>query len=152
MTTETVPLAAVADVYRHIDETVGSWMFAADRVALDARTKSLCHACGKCCDFDSYDHKLYVTSLEIAYLASIVGKENVLPMTGGTCPFQLRGECTIHPYRFAGCRIFYCKGDAQAQAELSEWVAARFKAISDESGQDYSYTDLKTALNTALRF
>lgn len=147
MTTDSITITAVEDVYRQIDDTVASWMAASDRDSLDRHTRSLCHACGRCCDFDSYGHKLFVTSAEIAYLAAMVGWENVLRMSGGECPYHLRGECTIHAHRFAGCRIFYCKGDPQAQSALSEWVSSRFKAICQETGTEYMYADLRTALN-----
>jgi hypothetical protein len=148
MTTETMIITAVEEVYRHIDDTVASWMQAADRAALDRRTRSLCHACGRCCDFESYDHRLFVTSAEITHLIAAVGRGNILHMRDGVCPYHLRGECTIHAYRFAGCRIFHCKADPEAQAALSEWASSRFKAICQEAGLDYSYVDLKTALNS----
>jgi hypothetical protein len=146
MTTEQETVAAVEEVYRVIDETVAGWMAASDRNSLDARTRSLCHACGKCCDFASYDHKLFVTSPEMLYLIAKIGRQNVLRMSGGACPYQLRGECTIHLYRFAGCRIFYCKANSDAQSQLSEWAASQFRAICGNLGLDYSYTELGTAL------
>jgi Fe-S-cluster containining protein len=127
-------VAAVEEVYRHIDAEVSRHTYG-------------CSACGKCCDFDVYDHRLFVTSPEMVYLLAKLGRANILPMAGGLCPYNLRGECTVHPYRFAGCRIFFCKGDAEKQAQLSERISSRFKAICQEYGLDYYYTDLKTALN-----
>ena len=32
-----------------------------------------CKACGKCCDFPAYDHRLFVTPPELAYLAAKLG-------------------------------------------------------------------------------
>jgi Fe-S-cluster containining protein len=149
-------VAAVEEVYRHINAEISLWFKPASspnsRLSVPRPepvegTADSCSACGKCCDFDAYDHRLFVTSPEMVYLIAKLGRANILPMAGGMCPYNLRGECTIHPYRFAGCRIFFCKGDAAKQAQLSEWASARFKDICQDSGLDYAYTDLKTALN-----
>ncbi|MBN1457041.1 MAG: hypothetical protein JW912_04225 [Sedimentisphaerales bacterium] len=105
-----------------------------------------CNACGKCCDFDSFDHRLYVTSPEMIYFAANVNSP-IRPMDGGICPYNIAGKCSVHEKRFAGCRIFLCKGDSEFQGELSEEAIAEFKSICAEFGVDYYYADLKTALN-----
>jgi Fe-S-cluster containining protein len=142
-------VAAVEEVYRHIDAEVSLWFQPAASYPHGSWLRAdSCSSCGKCCDFDVYDHKLFVTSPELIYFVAKLGHANILTMAGGLCPYNLRGECTIHQYRFAGCRIFFCKGDAEKQAQLSEWASARCKAICQESGLDYSYTDLKTTLSS----
>jgi Fe-S-cluster containining protein len=144
-------IAAVEEVYRHINDQVALWhQPAASSAHSSWLTADSCSVCGKCCNFDAYDHRLFVTSTERIYLLAKLGRASILPMAGGLCPYNLRGQCTIHQHRFAGCRIFFCKSDAAKQAELSQWASARFKAICQEYGLDYSYTDLKTALNTLL--
>jgi hypothetical protein len=52
--------------------------------------------------------------------------------------------------RFAGCRIFFCEGDADFQSELSESVISRFKSLCTEFDIPYIYSDLRTALNVTL--
>ena len=144
-------VAAVEDIYRHIDAEVSIWFHPVASLLHGSRLMAHgCSSCGKCCDFDVYDHRLFVTSPEMVYLVVKLGRASILPMAGGLCPYNLRGQCTIHPHRFAGCRIFFCKGDADKQAQLSEWASARFKAICQESGLGYSYIDLKTALSARL--
>jgi len=53
----------------------------------------------------------------------------------------------VYEKRFAGCRIFLCKGDSEFQGKLSEEAIAEFRSICTEFGVDYYYADLKTALN-----
>ena len=51
---------------------------------LDSQIKNLngdCSACGDCCDFAAYDHKLFVTTPELIYL-----KENLDKKPGKDAP------------------------------------------------------------------
>jgi hypothetical protein len=107
-----------------------------------------CDACGKCCDFESYDHRLYVTTPEIIYFVDKLGKENIRQMTTGKCCYQVEGKCTIYAYRFSGCRIFCCKGDAAFQSELTEAVLKKFKALCSELQIPYRYLELPAALKS----
>jgi Fe-S-cluster containining protein len=165
-----------------------------------------CNACGACCDFPAYGHRLYVTPPELIYLAAkrnvdrpgkrqigpaLRGK-NLLarffhlkravarrelrpfdsstksnpeislkntgpiclfpghrlePMPAGRCPYQQDNRCTIHEHRFAGCRIFTCRGDPDFQSELSEAALKRLKTLCEELQIPYRYQDLPAALN-----
>jgi hypothetical protein len=127
---------AVAEVYEWIDLQIG-------------QTASQCEACGKCCDFEDYDHRLFVTGAELIYFAAKIGPKKIKPMPAGRCPYNIDGECTVYPYRFGGCRIFSCKGDKDFQSRLSEQAVEKFKAICEEFHIPYRYTDLATALNKA---
>jgi len=106
-----------------------------------------CDSCGRCCDFEAFDHRLFVTPPELMYLAANLGAENIKPMPDSRCPYHLICQCTVYKYRFAGCRIFSCKGDADFQSGLSESVLEKFKSICTEFNIPYRYTDLATALN-----
>jgi len=57
-------------------------------------------------------------------------------------------KCTVYPYRFAGCRIFSCKGNPDFQSALTESVIKKFKHLCDEFDVPYRYLDLPSALNT----
>ena len=118
-----------------------------------------CGLCGKCCDFDSFGHKLVVTSPEMIYFAHKLGPKNIKKITNGRCSFQVEGsvlstemvslsnhKCTVYPYRFSGCRIFSCKGDATFQSDLTETTIKKFKTLCDEFQIPYRYVDLPTAL------
>lgn len=111
-----------------------------------AGEKASCKACGKCCDFDGFGHRLFVTKPEMIYLR-VKLSDNTQPMKTARCPYNVDAECQIHRHRFAGCRIFFCGGDADMQSRLTEAALVRFKSIGSEFGLDYEYADLRTALN-----
>jgi Fe-S-cluster containining protein len=121
---------------------------------IDARQKQdpdhagRCGACGACCDFPAYDHRLFVTPPELIYLAAKLNAQELKPMPAGRCPYQQGKKCTVHEHRFAGCRVFCCHGDADFQGELSEAALARLKALCEELRLPYRYQDLVAALAT----
>ncbi len=106
-----------------------------------------CYACGKCCDFESFEHKLFVTPPELIYLRTNLHSENLKLMKTGHCPYNAGGKCGVYEHRFSGCRIFSCKGDLDFQNELSEKALKKFKAICEQFQIPYRYTDLATALD-----
>ncbi len=181
----------------------------------------VCALCGKCCDFEAYDHRLFVTTPEIIYFAQKLTTSNViaseaescpekserfpglgprnffeisegfrtespkgakqsqplenkrlprrsdssglLAMTNGRCPYRAvapdgetspkggaEDKCTVYPYRFAGCRIFSCKGNPDFQSDLTEVTIKKFKSLCEEFDVPYRYVDLPTALNDFL--
>jgi len=115
---------------------------------LDSQIKSLnvdCSACGKCCDFESFDHKLFITSPELLYFY-----ENLKPlqkMQSGRCPYLEDNKCTARDFRFAGCRIFFCKADDEKINEISESAVKKFRVLCDEFNFPYRYIELSAALN-----
>jgi len=125
---------------------VYAWLDAQIREHPDSRGR--CDACGKCCDFETFDHRLFVTPPELMYLAAKLGGEKIKPMPTGRCPYNIIVACSIYDYRFAGCRIFCCKGDKDFQSALSESALEKFKAICTEFGIPYRYLDLAAALNS----
>ncbi len=128
----------VAEIYNQLDCQI--------RDHTDASNS--CHACGRCCDFDAFDHRLFVTTPELTYLAEKLTPEKIEPMTTGRCPYNINGKCTIYEHRFAGCRIFCCKIEAEFQSTLSESALKKLKSICTEFQIPYRYTDLATALNS----
>jgi Fe-S-cluster containining protein len=130
-------LGKVADIYTWLDEQIR------DNEKLSGR----CNVCGKCCDFEGFDHRLFVTPPELMYLATNIGAENIKSMQGVCCPYQANGKCSIYKYRFAGCRIFCCNGDMDFQSRLSESVLKMFKSVCGEFQIPYRYSDLPAALN-----
>lgn len=111
------------------------------------RESPKCRACGDCCDFEEFDHRLFVTPPELVYLASNLGVEDLKPMSTGRCPYNVEGKCSVYEYRFAGCRIFSCSGHPDFQSRLSETALEKFKAVCTHFQVPYRYTDLPTALN-----
>jgi len=107
-----------------------------------------CQICGKCCDFEKYDHRLFVTSPEIEYLTAKLGIDKIRPMTNGRCPYNEKGFCSIHKHRFSGCRIFHCHSDKEFQSQLTEETLRKLKSLCEEFALPYRYVDLPTALNS----
>ena len=129
----------VTEIYNWLDSQISEQSNLAGR----------CDACGRCCDFKGFDHRLFVTTPELLYLAANVGAENIKPMTTNRCPYQTDDKCTVYKFRFAGCRIFCCKGDADFQSQLSEMAIKKFRAICEQFLIPYRYADLATALASA---
>ncbi len=141
-------LQKVAEIYNWLDTQIRD----------NNKLTGQCKACGKCCDFDKFDHHLFVTPPELMYLttgqqAANPGAENIKSMPtnrplGGKCPYNIDGKCTVYEYRFAACRIFCCDSDADFQSELSESALKKLKSLCTEFQIPYRYTGLVTALNT----
>lgn len=123
--------AAIRALYRDIDQAV-------------AERQPVCNASGRCCKFEAYGHRLYVTGLEIAWF--IVGARseelgvrsdleqpsddsqysehriglqqlapNPAPRTlSPNCPYQVNGLCSTHAIRPLGCRVFFCEEGTEA--------------------------------------
>lgn len=111
-----------------------------------AETADKCTTCGNCCDFGRFGHKLFITSPELLYFKTNIG--DLKPMPAGVCPYMRDNKCTARDFRFAGCRIFFCKADEEFQSKLSERVLKDFKQICDKYQLPYQYADLKTSLNS----
>jgi Fe-S-cluster containining protein len=110
-----------------------------------------CSACGKCCDFESFGHRLYITPPELDYLAHYIGKDNIKPMNTGVCPYNENGKCSVYDFRFASCRIFCCTGDEDFQSQLTESTLNKIKRLCEDFSILYRYMELPSALSSAYR-
>jgi Fe-S-cluster containining protein len=133
---------AMKQVNQIISEVSGIYQWLEGELA---KLSQSCDACGKCCDFESFGHRLYVTTPELMYFRYYLGPE-IKEMATGVCPYRIDGKCTVYPYRFAGCRIFTCKGDTEKENQICEEAVRRFKALCNEYGLDYHYVYLQTGL------
>ncbi|MBN1362442.1 MAG: hypothetical protein JW993_17735 [Sedimentisphaerales bacterium] len=131
---------------RLVDEVEALYEWIDAQLGRDPVRAGRCAACGACCDFVTYDHLLFVTPPELIYLSDKLGTDGLKQMTSGRCPYQQASQCTVHAYRFAGCRIFCCRGEADFQSELTEAALRRLKAICERFEVPYRYADLATAL------
>lgn len=132
-----------------------------------------CWTSGKCCKFDEFGHRLYVTGLEIAwFLAQVQGVDSgsggfsSVDSTGsssgggvrlpqfaehsGACPYQIGGLCSTHTVRPLGCRIFFCQQGTEAwQQDLYETFLRRLRLLHDEQALEYRYMDWIAGLDAA---
>ena len=111
-----------------------------------AQMDSSCRACGDCCDFEAFGHKLYITTPELMYFQHHLGGP-VKPMTADVCPYRIDGKCTVYPYRFSGCRIFSCKGNAEKENALCEQAISKLKTLCDKHSIPYDYVYLQAGLD-----
>ncbi len=132
-------LSKLSQRVRQIYDSIGS------QVAVDQSLKK-CMACGECCDFAKFGHLLFVSTPEMIFLKENIGQEKIKQMETNVCPYNERGKCTIYPLRFAGCRIFFCKGNGEFQGQLSETTIKSFKALCTEFDIPYKYKNLQQAL------
>jgi Fe-S-cluster containining protein len=117
---------------------------------IDAR-KPRCDISGRCCRFDEYGHRLFVTTLEIAAFAGALPGP-VLPVTTGGCPYQIDRLCTVHAIRPFGCRIYFCDPTAQDwQHAQYEDFHLRLRDLHAELAVPYFYVDWLEALRALGR-
>jgi Fe-S-cluster containining protein len=133
-------IARVSEIYKWIEQ----------QQLANKEIAGSCEVCGKCCDFESYDHRLYVTTPELLFFVDKLGDKNIKKMTSGRCSYQVNNKCSVYDYRFAGCRIFSCKGNADFQSELTESAIKKFKALCAKLRIPYRYVELPAALKSVI--
>ncbi|MFN4242401.1 MAG: hypothetical protein ACK4PI_04100 [Tepidisphaerales bacterium] len=131
-----------------------------------ARRRPRCDISGRCCHFDAYGHRLYVTTAELATFLDDLDAGAVprtmaastetrragglaLPVwQGPSCPLLVDGLCSVHPVRPFGCRVFFCDPDASAWVrDTYEAIHRRLRAVHDELGLSYHYVEWRSALS-----
>ena len=120
-------------------------VYADIQAAIDDR-RPVCTASGRCCNFEAYRHRLYVSTLELA--AFVRGAPVATSVWDGTgCPFQGGGLCTVHPIRPFGCRMYFCDPTStQWQNDAYERFHGALKRLHEELGVPYFYVEWRAAL------
>ncbi|QNN24004.1 hypothetical protein HED60_17575 [Planctomycetales bacterium ZRK34] len=129
-----------------------------DLAAEIERRAPTCWISGRCCKFDTYGHRLYITGLEVAWLIDRLDEPSrarlddaPLPGLDG-CPFQVDGLCSVHALRPLGCRIYFCDPAAQAwQNPVYETFLDRLRKLHEQYELDYSYLEWRLALDEARK-
>src|SRR5438552_3364887 len=95
--------SAVADIYVDLEKEI-------------ELRRPRCDRSGRCCRFDEFGHRLYVTTMELAAfvydLETRTGESSYGPRACSPCPFQVNSLCTVHEIRPFGCRMFFCDPSA----------------------------------------
>ncbi len=115
--------------------------------AIDLR-RPLCNASGRCCRFEEYGHRLFITTMEMAAFASLANRP-MKPATwdGSGCPFQLNGLCDVHAIRPFGCRVFFCDASSTRwQSEQYERLHGELKRLHAAMDVPYFYVEWREAL------
>ena len=131
-----VCLSTIAELYQQLDDALSG-------------AGGICRHSGKCCNFDAYGHRLYVTTLEMLYFLRGLQRQTqstALPTlakaVNGACPYQIEKLCTAHAYRPTGCRIFYCRGLPNGQQnKITERTLRQLRSLHQSHDAPYHYTD-----------
>ena len=125
-----------------------------------------CEQSGRCCHFEAYGHRLYVTGLEAAL--TVIGARNSLladkpapqgPTGAGhsgadtsvDCPFQINTTCGVHADRPSGCRVYFCDPVwAPRMNDVAEMAVAAMRAIHERFAIPYRYMEWRAGLAEAL--
>lgn len=127
-----------------------------------------CDSSGRCCRFEEYGHRLYVTGLESALVirravgdAAYAPEQHSLrdpaqddadPRIGPGCPFQIRALCGIHADRPAACRVYFC--DTRWTSNMSvvaERAVGAIRRLHEELDVSYCYAEWRSLLNAFAR-
>ena len=125
-----------------------------------------CQLSGRCCRFDQFGHRLYVTGLELAWVLTQIGKASgddrpagagvdagswpTLVDPTGPCVFQVGNRCGVHAVRPLGCRVFFCQADTDRwQHELYERSLADLRRLHGEHDLPYRYMEWRHGLARA---
>ena len=128
---------------------------------------AVCKSSGRCCKFESWGHRLYVTGAEAIYFEEVM-RERATPTAGSAarpaerrvsltlffaqekvegCPYQVAGLCTARDARPLGCRVYFCDERAQGWLEeVYEKYHAKLKAVHETYGVPYEYLEWRQAL------
>jgi Fe-S-cluster containining protein len=123
----------------------------ADLQAEIDRRRPLCILSGRCCRFDEFGHRLFVTTAELAvFSAQLALAEAPQPPSGaaaaGACVFQSGKICRVHAIRPMGCRIFFCDSTAtEWQHQTYEAFHARLKELHHRLEVPYAYVEWRQA-------
>jgi Fe-S-cluster containining protein len=116
--------------------------------------RPICVTSGRCCQFEEFGHRLFVTTLEMAaFLANMTAADRAA-LAGGNgsgCPFQHSKLCTVHSIRPFGCRVFFCDATSTDwQQQQYEFFHREFRRLHESLGVRYFYVEWRQALAAGL--
>lgn len=108
---------------------------------LEARLRGLgvgCWVRGRCCDFKRRDHRLFASSVEIAYAREALRGD--LGQDPELCPFWILRRCTARTHRPLGCRTYFCDPRYRDVLEaLYEEFYREIQAMARRHGYSWYY-------------
>ncbi len=126
-------LDAIRDVYRRADEDV-------------AKLQPGCQACGECCKFDLADHRLYLSTGELAILSD-EPPPSVEPCRALRCPYQADTLCLARNRRATGCRIFFCNSILSDQiSDFYEAYHTEIRHLHETHCLPYIYAEVTSSI------
>lgn len=134
-----------------------SWIDEVERLYREVEAEinphqDLCLLRGVCCDFRNCDHRLYASSIEVAYARDRLERRNaeISSSDPDLCPFWRDGRCEARAERPLGCRTYFCDPSWIGRGEeIYERYYARLRALSSQHGLEHSYAPWVTAIREA---
>ena len=134
-----------------------------------AGRQPVCNTSGRCCKFELWGHRLFVSTLELAWFRNITLQQTAtsmpLPSKPPTmvtfplplyaengqfnpgCPWQVDGLCTAREARPLGCRIYFCDTTTESwQHERYEYYHQAIAALHETFRLPYRYMEWREAL------
>ena len=106
-----------------------------------------CNACGNCCDFANFGHRLYVSTGELANLISQEPIDAQIPIENLKCPYQKDNLCLARNARPLGCRLFFCDDKVNLQyQQIYEAYYDKIKQVHLKFSTAYNYLELSAGL------
>ena len=133
-----MPDSPEADVPTECLERVAA-VYAELEAELD-RLGHTCRACGDCCDLAGHGFRLYLSTLELAFLLDREGIDRLPQGAAGRCGFQLDGRCTVHRHRPLGCRTYFCGADHETFSPLYESALKKLRRLAEQYGCPWNYS------------
>jgi Fe-S-cluster containining protein len=133
-------LAAIADTYARV------------QAEIDSR-RPICEISGRCCRFETYGHRLFVTTAELAAFVAQLPSPSpaITPWDGTGCPFQVAGRCGVHAIRPFGCRIYFCDATStQWQQDQYERFHANLRDLHERLKIPYFYVEWREGLRAVV--
>ncbi|MDY6912846.1 MAG: hypothetical protein SVT52_00070 [Planctomycetota bacterium] len=111
-----------------------------------AGTGVVCLAGGACCKFDLTEHRLYVSTGELALLSTIPPPRPKRCLRQ-RCPWQIGPRCNARNNRPLGCRTFFCdKRQKDFRDDLYERTYREIRSLHQRHCLPYAYIELAAAL------
>ncbi len=106
-----------------------------------------CDRSGRCCRFEAYGHRLFVSALEVARFVQQEQGSGDPDWDGTGCPFQAANLCTVHAARPFGCRAYFCDPSSTVwQQDQYERLHREIRELHDKLGVPYLYVEWREAL------
>ncbi len=141
-------LARAVDDARRADgflDAVGALLARAEAELADLQPT--CRACGNCCRFDEFGHRLYCSTGELALLTARRPPGPPGPPPNGRCPWQVGDRCAARDGRTLSCRAFFCDDAAAGRVvDVCERYHTALRRLHAEFAVPYRYLDLTAAL------
>ena len=98
-----------------------------------------CEACGRCCRFTEFGHRLWLTNLEADYLCARHGRRAAVEP--GVCAYLDGTSCSARDGRSLACRTFHCGLPAGVVEEITNRYFERLREIARAAGLSLEYVD-----------